>query len=67
VKYHKDVKVMTNGKNCMVNKYHVIGHSLTDLQIKKCYEDRNITSVYRVSKGQMNLRVNNVYLCYVFI
>lgn len=38
VKYHKDVKVMTNGKNCMVNKYHVIGHSLTDFQIKTCYD-----------------------------
>merc|ERR1712062_636526 len=29
IKFHKSVPVMTNGKNCIVNKYHVIGHSLT--------------------------------------
>ena len=39
VKYHKSVPVMTNGKNCMVEKYMVIGHSLTDFDIKKCHEN----------------------------
>ena len=38
VKFHKTVPVMTNGKNCLVNKHLVIGHSLTDFQIKSCYE-----------------------------